>query len=113
MNAGRTLSEKQIAALVKLGAKYSGSIPGFAEMAAACGVNAAPEATPAAPSDADLLLDAMSKITNWAEPVKRGRRVYDDRDFFDSLMKQKKSGKVLSIKQVEALKKLAAKYGIQ
>ena len=116
LNAGRTLSEKQIAALVKLGAKYSGSIPGFAEMAAACGVNAAPEAapaaTPAAPSDADLLLDAMSKITNWAEPVKRGRRVYDDRDFFDSLMKQKKSGKVLSIKQVEALKKLAAKYGI-
>ena len=78
---------------------------------------AAPAAQPAealgAPSDADVLLKELSKITAWAEPVKRGRRVYDDKDFFDSLMKQKKSGKVLSIKQVEALRKLAAKYGIQ
>ena len=119
LNAGRTLSEKQVAALVKLAERYSGSIPGFSEMASAVGVNiapAAPAASPAgfsAPSDADLLLKEMTKITAWAEPVKRGRRVYDDKDFFESIMKQKKSGKVLSIKQVEALKKLAAKYGIQ
>ena len=39
--------------------------------------------------------------------------MYDDKDFYQSIVKQKKSGKVLSIKQVEALRKLAAKYGIQ
>ena len=119
LNAGRTLSEKQVAALVKLAERYSVPIPGFTEMASAVGVNvasAAPVASPAgfsAPSDVDLLLKEMSGITAWAEPVKRGRRVYDDKEFFESIMKQKKSGKVLSIKQVEALKKLAAKYGIQ
>ena len=111
------MSEKQVAALVKLASRYSGSIPGFPEIAAELG-GSVPEAAPApalpgAPSDADLLLDAMSRITAWAEPVKRGRRMYDDKDFYQSIVKQKKSGKVLSIKQVEALRKLAAKYGIQ
>ncbi|MBQ9772279.1 MAG: type I DNA topoisomerase [Lentisphaeria bacterium] len=118
LNAGRTLSEKQMAALVKLAARYSGSIPGFAELASEAGISAAPAGQPAAepagaPSDADILLREMSRITAWAEPVKRGRRVYDDKEFFDSLMKQKKAGKVLSIKQVEALRKLAAKYGVR
>ena len=107
-----------MAALLKLASRYSGSIPGFDRMAAEFGIKAAPQAAPAvempgAPSDADLLLNEMAKITNWAEPVKRGRRVYDDKEFFESIQKQKKSGKVLSIKQVEALRKLAAKYGIQ
>ena len=117
LNAGKTLSDKQIAALIKLAARYSGSIPGYAELVAECGGKAVPaEAAPdavAAPSDADRLLTEMSKVTAWAEPVKRGRRVYDDKEFFDSLLKQKKAGKVLSIKQVEALRKLAAKYGVQ
>ena len=117
LNAGRTLSEKQMSALMKLAARYSGSIPGYAGLASEAGVNVEPAAQTAepagAPSDADILLNELSKVTAWAEPVKRGRRVYDDKDFFDSLMKQKKSGKVLSIKQVEALRKLAAKYGIQ
>ena len=117
LNAGRTLSEKQMSALMKLAARYSGSIPGYAGLASEAGVNAEPAAQTAepvgAPSDADVLLNELSKVSAWAEPVKRGRRVYDDKDFFDSLMKQKKSGKVLSIKQVEALRKLAAKYGIQ
>ena len=118
LNAGRTLSEKQMSALMKLAARYSGSIPDYAGLASEAGVNAEPVGQAAAevagaPSDADVLLRELSKVTAWAEPVKRGRRVYDDKDFFDSLMKQKKSGKVLSIKQVEALRKLAAKYGIQ
>jgi hypothetical protein len=121
LNAGKTLSEKQMAALLKLAARYSGSIPGFDSMSAELGAAAPAQGEGEvpqtvgipAPSDVDVLLEAMTKITNWAEPVKRGRRVYDDKDFFESIQKQKKSGKVLSIKQVEALRKLAAKYGIQ
>ena len=117
LNAGKTLSEKQMAALIKLAARYSGSIPGYEAMMAELGVPAEKTAgeTPAAaaPSAVDVLLEELAKITAWAEPVRRGRRVYDDKEFFDSIMKQKKSGKVLSLKQADAIRKLAEKYGIK
>ena len=68
-------------------------------------------ATPAG-SGVEALFAALSQVT-FAEPVKRGRFVYDDKKFFDSLDKQFRSGKVLSEKQVAALQKLADKYGVK
>ena len=117
VNAGRTLSDKQVAALLKLAARYSGSIPGYQQISAELG--GAPETAgteavqPSSPAEADLLLEGLSQVKDWAEPVKRGRRVYDDKEFYESIQRQKKTGRVLSIKQVEALRKLAAKYGIK
>ena len=58
------------------------------------------------------LLEAFAKVTNWAEPRKVGRSVYDDKAFYESLLKQYNNGKVLSPKQVAALKKLGTKYSI-
>lgn len=113
--SGKSLSEKQIAALVKLAARYSGSVPNFAEISADLGqpVRPAAPAAASAPSQIDSILEKLSGVTKWEKPVQRGRRVYDDKEFFESIMKQKKSGKVLSIKQADAIRKLAAKYGIK
>lgn len=59
------------------------------------------------------LLEGLSKVTQWAEPVKRGRFTYDDREFYESIAKQHASGRILSDRQVAALKKMAAKYSVK
>ncbi|MBR4075485.1 MAG: hypothetical protein IKK25_01310, partial [Lentisphaeria bacterium] len=70
---------------------------------------------PAADEKAALaknLIAQFDKVTKWAEPVRKGRRVYDDREFVKSIANHLESGKVLSDKQIEALKKMAAKYSV-
>ena len=62
--------------------------------------------------EVDALIVKMKKITSWAEPKRVRNRVYDDQAFFESLAKQRAAGKVLTEKQVAALKKTAAKYSI-
>lgn len=134
MESGKLLSEKQISALAKIASRYASSIPNYesvvreltgtvpdalpsADGSSAQGTNAETSSAPAAsggPGEAevDRLLKAMAEITDWAEPEKKGRRVYNDKEFYESLAKQRASGKVLSFKQVAALTKLAAKYKI-
>ena len=67
------------------------------------------EPPPPPPPEQLNLLEAMTKIT-WNEPVKRGKRVFDDGKFFRSLHKQALDGVALSPAQVAALLKLAANY---
>ena len=132
MESGKFLSEKQISALAKIAARYASSIPDYESVAKkltgsvpGAAVSSAEEAqgegdassAPAAsagPGEAEIdrILKAMSEITDWAEPEKKGRRVYNDKEFYESLAKQRASGKVLSFKQAAALTKLAAKYKI-
>ena len=69
-------------------------------------VNSAAE--PAA--DVTAALEILKQVTQWAEPVKKGRFTYDDKQFYDSIAKQYASGKALSPKQVAAINKLAEKY---
>ena len=113
LDEGRPLSEKQIAAFGKLAARYAGRLDGGEKIADLIGVDAK-SAEPALPpenaKEIETMLETLSKISKWAEPVKKGRRVYDDKDFFESLNRQYASRKNLSPKQVAALKRLAAKY---
>ena len=132
MESGKFLSEKQISALAKIAARYASSIPDYESVAKKLtgsvpgaavssaeeaqgegGASSAPAAS-AGPGEAEIdrILKAMSEITDWAEPEKKGRRVYNDKEFYESLAKQRASGKVLSFKQAAALTKLAAKYKI-
>jgi DNA topoisomerase I len=57
----------------------------------------------------DLLMK-FDDFAGWAEPQKKGRRTFNDKDFFSSLKKQFAIKKQLSVKQVFALKKLVTKY---
>ena|GEM_PF-6081996 len=113
VEAGKVLSERQMAALAKMASRYAEAIPGYEELMKELGVTVEkPSEEGGSQADADRILKALSEIKEWAAPEKKGRRVYDDREFCESLAKQRASGRILSPKQSAALMKLAAKYKI-
>lgn len=119
---GRELSERQIAALVKVAGKYRSTLNNPEEFFSRLGMEAprvenaaaAPGKTePAADEAAARLLDELGKNEKWEPPTKKGRFSFDDKKFYSSLARQRREGKQLSDKQLAALIKLAAKYGIK
>ena len=50
------------------------------------------------------------EITAWREPVKRGKRTFDDKEFAGSLKTQFARRKTLTSRQVAALKKMLVSY---
>ncbi len=114
LDDGRPLSEKQIAALGRMAAKYADKIENADELRELLSLDAlaaaAPSVAPQTAKEIETALDVLGKVSEWAEPVKKGRRVYNDKEFFDSLASQYASKKSLSPRQVAALKRLAAKY---
>jgi hypothetical protein len=115
VKSGRVLSDKQIGVLQRFALKYKDSIADFEKLCGLMGMDPnAPEEQGAEKAEMSgevkELLEILGKVTEWAEPVKKGRRVYDDKAFYESLVNQAQSGKTLSPKQVFALKKLAGKY---
>ena len=111
-DSGRPLSEKQLSALGRIFEKYRDQIPEPEKLSPILGL-AAPvkkELSPDVQNRVQELFRIFDGVTNWAEPVKRGRRVYDDREFVQSIRKQLGQGRTLSPKQIAAMEKLAAKY---
>ena len=110
--SGRPLSEKQLFALGRIFEKYRDQIPDSEKLMPILGpaVPVKKELAPDVQQRIRELLAVFDGVTNWAEPVKRGRRVYDDREFVQSIRKQIGQGRTLSPKQVAAMEKLAAKY---
>ena len=113
------LSEKQLGVLKKMAAKYRGeltdpalvdSILGAPEAPAENGEGAETPAEAAPAADVTAALEFLQQVTEWAEPVKKGRFTYDDKQFYESIAKQHAAGKVLSPRQAAAINKLADKY---
>jgi hypothetical protein len=53
----------------------------------------------------------LDEIAKWNEPVKRGKYIYDDKVFFDSVKKQfADKSKAMTVRQLQALVKLAVSY---
>ncbi|MFU8781391.1 MAG: type I DNA topoisomerase, partial [Kiritimatiellia bacterium] len=68
----------------------------------------APEADP---EKVRALLAVLEGVTDWAAPVKRGKRTYDDQKFVKSVADALAAGeKPISERQIEALAKIAARY---
>jgi len=117
VDKGRILSEKQLAVLGRFAVKYKDQISDFTELCGRLGIDPEkPEAQmnggKVSEQDPEVtkLLAEMEKVTNWAEPVKKGKRVYDDKEFIESLRSQARNGRILSPRQVAALKRTAQKY---
>ena len=116
--SGKLLSEKQRAVLSRLASKYKEQIKDYEKLAELLGVSseaaegdaANPAANAEKNAEIEALLTPLAQVKTWAEPVKKGPRVYDDKAFFESLSRQHQQGRKLSDKQVAALKKLASKY---
>ena len=107
--AGKTLSAKQIAALLRVTRKYPGQFP-ECDLSVSAPV---PPPNPAAEAQIDSLLNAFKSFESWNEPTVRRGRTFSDRDFIASLAKQHAAGKVLSEKQIAALERMAAKYNLK
>ena len=54
--------------------------------------------------------EALGRVTAWAEPVKSGRRTYDDRKTFEDLKEKVGEGELLSKRQGEMLHKMCCRY---
>lgn len=108
---GKRLTDRQVGALDMLLSKYSDQIENFDTIRIELKLDEKKdvEADPAiAP-----ILSAFEQVGEWAEPVKRGKRVFDDKEFIDSLSSQFKGKGTLSERQVAALKRTVAKYATQ
>ena len=108
---GRTLSEKQFAILARSAYESIGDDEQLKELKARLAKyvpeqSSAQQADPAVPELVAMLKD----IKTWREPTKRGRRTFDDKEFADSLAKQFSVRKMLTPRQVMAMKKLLASY---
>lgn len=55
----------------------------------------------------------LDQVGEWDAPVQRGKRTYDDQQFYQSLVEQVEAGKTLSAPQLNALKRLIIKYRTQ
>ena len=62
------------------------------------------------PDETKALLAAFSHIQNWAEPVKRGRRTYDDQEIIKSVQDKFDKDGQITARQHQMLERLASKY---
>ena len=110
-NAGRRLTDPQLNALNRVIVAHAKEIPDFEAVKAELDLPAgAAESVSAPDNESGPLLEAMSHVKEWREPVKRGKRVFDDEDFFKSVSKQYKSNGALSDRQRFALKRILLRY---
>lgn len=115
--SGHKLSEAQIKVLDRLIARNVHQVPGGAAELAGIGIDVAAATAAVADSEPDSesqeMIAGLDKVAQWAEPFKRGRFVYDDKDFFTSLKNQFAQRNFLSQKQRFVLKRLITKYAEQ
>jgi len=104
---GRRFSDRQVAALDKLLLKYADQIGGREQVVAQFGL-VEQEMKPG--EDSGPILSLMESVSAWKDPVKRGRREWDDHAFYESLKSQYAQKHELSFKQHMALKKLVVRY---
>jgi len=109
---GRALSEKQFAILARTTIENLGEGETTASLRARLAAFAPEAGAQPAAADPALpgLLAMLEEIGTWREPTKRGKRVFDDREFADSLKGQFARRKTLTPRQVAALRKMLVSY---
>jgi len=107
VESGKRLSLNQIVYLDRLVQKYADQIEGFEAKGEQWGIRKEEQVPPEAIRP---LLDQLAQVKEWKPAVKRGKREWDDRKFFESLQNQFKQKNSLSAKQVASLQKMAGRY---
>ncbi len=111
VEAERQLSPAQLAALDKMVLSHAAQIPDFEARKESLGL--AGKSAPEEDKESGELLELMGQVQEWAEPVKRGKREFNDESFYASLARQYEQRKYLSDRQRAALKRLAGRYHAQ
>ena len=113
VQAGRALSPRQVEVLDRLLARYAQQIPDYERRVAEWGGGAADAGAGSAdPAECEAVLAALAGVKEWKPAVQRGRRVWDDRKFHDSIARQFRQKKSLSPRQLASLRKMAARYKV-
>lgn len=107
VESGAGLSDKQIAVLDRILTKYHDQIPDYDDVREELGL---PDPESVRDDEGEALINMFKSVSEWGEPVQRGKRTFDDKAFYKSLCDQFVSKRQLSNKQKFALKKLACKY---
>ncbi len=110
--SGRKLSEKQLAAIDRIISQNSSQIENFDEVKQALQLTVT-EVDQPPDNESPLLLEMLRQVTQWQEPVKRGKMTFDDKAFFASLADQYDRKKFLSPRQRYAMKRMVFRYKAQ
>ncbi len=108
VKAGRRLTTNQLKALDRIVMQHANQIEGFEK--ARESMDLASQVVPEEDHESGPLLELMGAVQEWAAPVKRGRREFNDKSFYQSLKKQFDQRGSLSDRQRAALKKMVVRY---
>ena len=111
VDRGRVLSPKQFSILARSVGENAGALPDADQVRARLApyVPGGFEIAPVDPAVPDLL-KLLDTVTEWKEPARRGRRVYNDAEFVSSLRDQYARRSSLSPRQVLALRRVVVNY---
>ena len=114
VDRGKLLSEKQFSILARSIGENAGALEDAEQVRARLApyVPGGFEIAPVDPAVPELL-QLADRIGEWKEPVRRGRRVYDDHGFIKSLKDQYARRSSLSPRQVTALRRILVNYRAQ
>jgi len=110
--SGRKLSEKQLAAIDRIITQNAAQLENFEEIKQSLQLTAT-EADSAPDTESPLLMEMLGQVTQWQEPVARGKMTFDDKVFFTSLAEQYNRKKSLSPRQRYAMKRMVFRYKSQ
>jgi len=108
---GKGLSMKQFAILAKTTGEWANSLPEVSEIHAKLAefVSGGFEKRESDPVVAGLIA-LFDGVTEWRPPAKRGKKLYDDREFVHSLADQFRRRQSLSSRQIAALRRVVSIY---
>ncbi len=114
VDRGRLLSQKQFQILARSVGENAGALDDADQVRARLApyVPGGFEIAPVDPAVPELL-KLLETVTEWKEPIRRGRRTYNDKEFVSSLSDQYARRSSLSPRQVLALRRVCVSYKSQ
>ncbi len=110
--SGRKLSEKQLAAIDRIITQNAAQLENFEEIKQSLQLTTS-ETEQAPDNESPLLIEMLGQVTQWQEPVQRGKMTFDDKAFFASLSEQFNRKRALSPRQRYAMKRMVFRYKAQ
>ena len=108
---GRELTMKQFSSLARAVGEKASALPEFADVRAKLAEYVPDDPTLVADDPTvPKLLDLFKNVTEWRPVVKKGKRVYDDKAFIDSLSDQYTRRHSLTTRQIAALRRVTMLY---
>jgi len=110
--SGRKLSERQVAALDRIIVQNAAQFENFDEVRQTLQLKAEEVEQPP-DTESPVLLEMLGQVTQWQEPVTRGKMTFDDKAFYASLSDQYGRKKSLTPRQRYAMKRMVFRYKAQ